>query len=78
MYCKNNNGNPTTMYLGGMVIIFYLYCFCQCIVNFSLSFTEFFMLFSFSGNTTDFSSSPTKETDHLGKPRFTGMSGSAF
>ncbi|XP_038201879.1 target of Nesh-SH3 isoform X4 [Arvicola amphibius] len=24
------------------------------------------------GNTTDFSSSPTKETDHLGKPRFTG------
>ncbi|XP_028616073.1 target of Nesh-SH3 isoform X9 [Grammomys surdaster] len=24
------------------------------------------------GNTTDFSSSPTKETDHLGKPRFVG------
>ncbi|XP_031219973.1 target of Nesh-SH3 isoform X24 [Mastomys coucha] len=24
------------------------------------------------GNTTDFSSSPTKETDHLGKPRFIG------
>ncbi|XP_075820937.1 target of Nesh-SH3 isoform X13 [Microtus pennsylvanicus] len=24
------------------------------------------------GSTTDFSSSPTKETDHLGKPRFTG------
>nr|XP_048310215.1 target of Nesh-SH3 isoform X45 [Myodes glareolus] len=24
------------------------------------------------GNTTDFSSSPTKETDNLGKPRFTG------
>ncbi|XP_042115363.1 target of Nesh-SH3 isoform X33 [Peromyscus maniculatus bairdii] len=24
------------------------------------------------GNPTDFSSSPTKETDHLGKPRFTG------
>ncbi|KAL1789287.1 target of Nesh-SH3 isoform X35 [Sigmodon hispidus] len=24
------------------------------------------------GNTADFSSSPTKETDHLGKPRFTG------
>lgn len=47
--------------------VFLLYC------EAFLSFVQIVYYLPFSGNTTDFSSSPTRETDPLGKPRFKGM-----
>lgn len=60
-------------WLGGILNIYSLYYFllyCE-----ALSFAKIVYYTPFSGDTTDFSSSPTRETDPLGKPRFVGMSG---